>query len=178
MNSFKKTAPKIVLLGYMGSGKTSIGKFLAQKVQLEFMDLDDYIESKEQMTIAAIFKNKGEIYFRQREAAYLQEILESELAIVLSVGGGTPCYGNNMNLIKDHATSFYLQASIATLGSRLIKEKDSRPLIAALNADDLDEFIAKHLFERRAFYELAHHRINVSDNSIEVIVDEIVALVE
>jgi len=166
---------KIILLGYMGSGKTSVGKKLAKKVFVPFYDLDQYIESKEGETIANIFEKKGEIYFRKIEHKYLKEFLNEKDEYILSLGGGTPCYAGNMNAILDQqgVTSIYLQASIPTLKERISKNKKKRPLVASLDDEKLSEFIAKHLFERRNFYEQAHETINVNGKDIDTIVAEI-----
>ena len=87
---------KIVLLGYMASGKSTIGKQLSKKLSVQFLDLDDYISEKEQMSISEIFDKKGEVYFRLIEHKYLKAVLEKEEDFILSLGGGTPCYANNM----------------------------------------------------------------------------------
>jgi len=166
---------KIVLLGYMASGKSSIGKELSKNRILPFIDLDAYIESKEEMTINTIFKEKGEIYFRRMEHAYLKELLNSEAPFVLSLGGGTPCYANNMELILNSTatTSIYLQASIPTLVARLIAGKEQRPLVKELGDEKLTEYVAKHLFERRFFYEQAHEKLIIDKKEIVEIIAEI-----
>ena len=92
---------KIVLLGYMASGKSTIGKDLSKNLEVPFIDLDDYIENKFEKSITNIFKEEGEIFFRLQEHEAIKEILENEDRFVLSLGGGTPCYANNMNLIND-----------------------------------------------------------------------------
>ena len=159
---------KIVLLGYMASGKSTIGAHLSKELSLPFIDLDTYIESKEKNTINAIFKEKGEIYFRRVEHLYLTELLNSEEKFVLSLGGGTPCYANNMESIlkADKTISFYLQASIALLVERLIKGKENRPLAKEIGDEKLVEYVAKHLFERRFFYEQAHQKIAIDHKEI------------
>ncbi|MFY0630993.1 MAG: shikimate kinase [Flavobacteriaceae bacterium] len=166
---------KIVLIGYMGSGKTTIGKHLAKKSYLPFFDLDSYIESKEKLSITDIFDQKGEIYFRKIEHRYLKEFIENNDSYVLSLGGGTPCYAGNMNSIKEQIDihSFYLQASIPTLKERLVRNTSRRPLLAQLSEEKLTEYIAKHLFERRDFYEEATHRIKIDSKSVEEVVAEI-----
>ena len=112
---------KVVLLGYMASGKSTIGKKLAKTFSLPFIDLDDYIVSKENKTISKIFAENGEIYFRKIESVYLQEILNGKGNFVLSLGGGTPCYANNMNVINtSDAISIYLHTGIQLLSERLI----------------------------------------------------------
>ncbi|MCL4137402.1 UNVERIFIED_CONTAM: hypothetical protein GTU68_026081 [Idotea baltica] len=113
---------KIVLLGYMASGKSSIGKKLSKRLAMNFIDLDDYIIEKEKLSISEIFETKGEIYFRLIENRYLKEILQNNHNFILSLGGGTPCYANNMELInKENVTSIYLQGSVSTMVKRLIK---------------------------------------------------------
>ncbi|WP_298777613.1 shikimate kinase [uncultured Polaribacter sp.] len=156
---------KIVLLGYMASGKSSIGKLLAKKLNYQFIDLDDYIIEKEKMTISEIFKVKGEIYFRNIENKYLKEVILKGEKYILALGGGTPCYANNMEVINSSkdSVSIYLQGSTSTMIKRLIKKKSKRPLIASLGDDKIPEFVAKHLFERRPFYEQAKHTIKIDD---------------
>ena len=165
---------KIVLLGYMASGKSTIGREISKKLDMKFIDLDDYISKREKTSISEIFKVKGEIYFRRIENLYLSEILNSKDSFILSLGGGTPCYSNNMELIlNSEASSIYIKADIKTLASRLTAEKNKRPLVADLEDDKLIEFVAKHLFERRFFYEQASITVNTEDKSIEEIITEI-----
>ena len=165
---------KIILLGYMGSGKTTVGKCLSQKIFIPFYDLDHYIEKREKSSIAEIFKNKGEIYFRKIEHHYLQEFLEKKDEYVLSLGGGTPCYAGNMNLIlESNVHSIYLQANIPTLKERIKQNKTKRPLIASLSNDKISEFIVKHLFERKNFYEQAEYTISVNHKDVNTIAAEI-----
>jgi len=167
---------EIVLMGYMGSGKSTIGKHISELLNLTFIDLDTYIEQREGQSIKALFASKGEVYFRLKEAAYLQEILETKTKYVLSLGGGTPCYGTNMNRITEStATSCYLKANIPTLVARLQKGKENRPLIASLNDAQLLEYVGKHLFERAPFYEQAAYKININDRSIEAISEDTIA---
>jgi shikimate kinase len=164
---------KFVLLGYMGSGKSTVAKAISNKLHLPCVDLDDYIEEKEKMSVNKIFQTQGEIYFRLQESNYLKEILEADSELVLSVGGGTPCYSNNMELINQYSRSIYLKGSIPTICQRLRNEKDQRPLIADLNDEQLTEFVAKHLFERRNFYEKADTTISVDGKSLEDLLGEI-----
>ncbi|MDB4297202.1 AAA family ATPase [Flavobacteriaceae bacterium] len=169
-------AKKIVLLGYMGCGKSAISRALSKKLNLPIVDLDDYIEAKENCTIKEVFENKGEVYFRQQEISCLKELLSNEKEMVLSVGGGTPCFGDNMNLINELGTAVYLSASIPTLVERLVKEKAKRPLIARIADDELAEFIGKHLFERRQFYLKAKIAVTVDKKSVTTIANEIIDL--
>lgn len=166
----------IILIGYMGCGKSSVGKQLAKSYQMDYIDLDDYIEKKEGNTIKSIFENKGEVYFRKIEAIHLQDCLSSLRNTVLSLGGGTPCFGINMKTIINakNATSVYLQTSIGELSKRLFTEKDKRPLIAhTTTVDELTEFIAKHVFERSQYYLQSELKVSTDSKSVDEIVDEI-----
>ena len=166
---------KIVLLGYMGSGKTAIGKILSKNLYLDFTDLDQLIERKEGKTISEIFNENGEIYFRKIETKYLKEFIHTHDSFVLSLGGGTPCYGENMKEITNDKDiiSFYLQASIQTLCQRLSNNRSKRPLLFSLTEQEMSEYIAKHLFERTVFYNQAKVKINTNDKDLDKIVAEI-----
>lgn len=168
---------KIILLGYMASGKSTISKLLANALDVEAIDLDDYIIDKEKDSIKNIFKTKGEVYFRKQENIYLKELVDNEKNFVLALGGGTPCYANNIEFIKNLPNSFYLKANLNTLFERLHLEKEKRPLISELNNEKLKEFIAKHMFERAPYYEQASYTISIDKKSIESIVDEIQQLI-
>jgi shikimate kinase len=167
---------KIVLLGYMASGKSAVGKILAKNNKMQFVDLDDFIEKKEQLAISEIFEIKGEVYFRKKESEYLQELLNKKEDFIISLGGGTPCYANNMDFIEKKTISFYLKASIETIFQRLKNETSQRPLVATIGQENLKEYIAKHLFERTFFYEKATHTISVNNKNINEIVIEIQGL--
>ena len=168
---------KIVLLGYMASGKSSIGKRLSKKLSMRFLDLDDYIIEKEGMPISKIFETKGEVYFRLIENKYLKEILAKDENFILALGGGTPCYANNMEEVKKGDTlSIYLQGSTATMIERLIRKKSKRPLIASLGDDQIPEFVAKHLFERRAYYEQAKTVVKIDNKTKKEVAEELVLL--
>ena len=167
----------VVLIGYMASGKSTVGKILAKKLNYAFIDLDNFIEEKEKTTVNNIFKTKGEIYFRKIEAIHLKSILDNEHKIVLSLGGGTPCYGNNMDDLQNtkNVTSIYLKASIPTLVSRLENEKEKRPLISHLKSQEaLTEFIGKHMFERSSYYNQANLMVNTDNKSTTEILEELV----
>ncbi|MEZ4778293.1 MAG: shikimate kinase [Flavobacteriaceae bacterium] len=168
---------KLVLLGYMGSGKSSIGKALSQVIGVPFQDLDAFIEKEEGVSIPALFETKGEIYFRKKEAFLLQQILSENTSLILATGGGTPCYGNIMNelLASENVLTLFLKCSVDTLTERLWKEKDKRPLIVHLNSKELlNDFIRKHLFERNYYYNQAHVIINCDELSEKELVEKIV----
>ncbi len=164
----------IVLVGYMGSGKSVVGQLLADTLELPFLDLDEYIESELQESISQVFSKKGEIYFRKKEHEYLQKVLLDNDHLVLATGGGTPCYFGNMEfLLKQTPYVFYLQVSVHELSRRLSKEKQHRPIISHLNDDSLPDYIGKHLFERNPFYMMANHNIVCDGKSIEEVTTEI-----
>lgn len=168
---------KIVLVGYMGCGKSSVGKKLALKRKFSFFDLDELIEKNENLTVNEIFSTKGEIYFRKIENIVLTEVLEIKESIVLSVGGGTPCYFNNHELFnQEGVVSIYLKATAPTLANRLLYEKNTRPLLANLSEVELLDYINKHLFDRSYYYHHAKYVINVDDKSIDQIVSEIICI--
>lgn len=167
----------IVLIGYMASGKSVVGRELAHKISYDFEDLDSNIEAQENESISDIFSTKGEIYFRKLETHYLEKILSHRSKIVLSLGGGTPCYGNNLDLILNHKNclSIYLKTSIASIVHRLKNDKEKRPLVAHITSEEeLMEFIGKHLFERTPFYNQADLSIATDSLSVDEIVEKIV----
>jgi shikimate kinase len=159
---------KIFLIGFMGSGKTTLAKKLAKKLNRSFFDLDQEIERRENLTITQIFEQKGECYFREIESKTLKTILDIELSFVMSVGGGTPCFYDNMKVINVSGISMYLKYNAGILASRLSNAKVKRPLIEALNEEDLKTFITDKLAEREAFYKqckftLAGNNLKVED---------------
>lgn len=166
---------KLLIMGYMGSGKSYYGKKLAEIVSLKFVDLDHYIESKENLSISQIFERKGEVYFRKKETHYLSELLDSTANSIIALGGGTPCYGVNLEQIKSdnkNNVTVYLQKSVLDISKTLYNEKSTRPLISHFsNEEDFIEYISKHLFERQYYYLQADHKINLSqtDNDQEVL---------
>lgn len=162
----------------MGSGKTTIGQLLAKRIGYDFVDYDQFIIKKENKSISDIFESKGEIYFRKKEAFYLKELLEKTATKkIVALGGGTPCYGNNMQDIKDSGvTSIYLNVPVGQLTDRLWNAKAERPVIASQQSKEaLEDFLRKHLFERSFYYNQASKVIKVQDQSETEIVEEIIA---
>lgn len=159
----------LVLMGYMGSGKTAIGQQLAGLLQREFIDLDALIESQEGLSIKEIFKQKGAVYFRKRESALLRGVIDDSRDSVIALGGGTPIYGDNLKWINnsDLNHSIYLKVSLRSLVERLWNERHDRPIIAAIETpQELEEFVGKHLFERTFTYQQAHTVFDASDMSV------------
>jgi shikimate kinase len=166
---------KIVLLGYMGSGKSTIAKALALEMGVNAKDLDKQIEAHVGLSISEIFEQKGELFFRKKEHQVLEKEITSDANVVLALGGGTPCYSNNMDLIssQENVRSIYLKASISSLTQRVLADTSERPLIKGINAEDIPEFIGKHLFERMPFYERADLIVSVDGKSVQQVVSEI-----
>ena len=168
---------KIILLGYMGCGKSTIANKLSKNIGIPFVDLDKKIEEKVNLTINAIFEKHGEIYFRKLEHEVFIELLNSPEQLIIGLGGGTPCYANNHELLKaDNVVSIYLKASIETLFKRLSANKSKRPLIANKSDEEMKEFIAMHLFERSFYYNQAQYKVVVDDKTIDQTVLDIIAL--
>ncbi len=165
---------KIILLGYMGSGKSTVGKLLSKSIGYNSLDLDKVIETDQGLAIREIFEKHGELYFRKLEHQVLKEILKTDDDAIISLGGGTPCYSNNMELFKDkNIITIYLSCSVDELFARLNFNKSKRPLIANMSDNELKEYIGKHLFERSVFYNQAQITINSNGKSREDIVGEI-----
>ena len=165
-------------MGYMGSGKNLISKELSVLNNFKIFDLDTEISKQNNRSITEIFKEKGEIFFRKTEKEVLEKILSSEKNIILSLGGGTPCYYNNIDSINEKTISVFLKTNVKTLAQRLSSEKDKRPLIQNISNEDLPEFIAKHLFERNPFYNQAKITINTDNLSAREIAEEILTQIK
>ena len=162
----------------MGSGKNLISKELSNLNNFKIFDLDTEISKQNNRSITEIFKKKGEIFFRKTEKEVLEKILSTEKNIILSLGGGTPCYYNNIDSINEKTISVFLKTNVKTLAQRLSSEKDKRPLIQNISNEDLPEFIAKHLFERNPFYNQAKITINTDSLSAREIAEEILTQIK
>ena len=162
----------------MGSGKTLVSKELSVLNNFKIFDLDTEISKQNNRSITEIFKEKGEIFFRKTEKEVLEKILSTEKNIILSLGGGTPCYYNNIDSINEKTISVFLKTNVKTLAQRLSSEKDKRPLIQNISNEDLPEFIAKHLFERNPFYNQAKITINTDNLSAREIAEEILTQIK
>lgn len=153
-------------MGYMGSGKTTLGQQLAQQLKLPFQDLDSLIEERQGLQVSEIFSDRGEIQFRRLESLILKEVIDQGKPMILALGGGTPCYGENLQVLQQEGVlNVYLKLSVATLFDRLRERKSTRPLIAHLNDEQLEEFIRKHLFERQYFYNQANCVVDMDELS-------------
>jgi len=151
----------------MGSGKTTLGKKIANKLNKSFFDLDAEIELLEKMKVAEIFQSKGEGYFRNLESDVLQEITTNNQDYVMSLGGGTPCFNDNLILINQSGTSIYLKYNSGMLASRLINSKTERPLLKGLNEEELNHFVANKLNEREEYYNQSDYILEGNNIKIE-----------
>lgn len=142
---------RIFLIGYMGAGKTTLGRSLAEVMGLEFIDLDHFIEARQHKSVKEIFAEVGEEGFRKIERASLEEVAQYE-NVVISLGGGTPCFFDNMELVNRSGVSVYLKPSEEVLLMRLIKGKHKRPLLADKSDDQILQFIREQLAWREPYY--------------------------
>ena len=141
----------IFLIGFMGSGKTTTGRMLAESLRYSFADLDQLIEEREGMEITGIFARQGEDYFRRVEAEVLDSLVGRE-RLVVACGGGTACFHDNMQKMKSAGLTLYLKVSPALLARRLATQHSSRPLVAGMQGDRLKNHIRKLLSGREGWY--------------------------
>ena len=152
---------RIILVGYMGSGKTTVGKALSKETGMMFYDLDWYIESRMRKSVSQIFAERGEEGFRKIEYNMLHEVAEFE-DVIISCGGGTPCFFDNMDYLNQQGDVIYLKATPETLYKHLLMAKIERPLLKGKSAEELIAYITEHLKERSPFYEKARHVLDVN----------------
>ena len=147
---------RIFLIGYMGAGKTTLGRALAAELGVEFIDLDCYIEERFRKTISQIFAEKGEEEFRNIERRMLHEVGEFE-NVIISTGGGTPCFFDNIEYMSSQGTTVYLDVPVERLFIRLSIARSKRPLIKDKNDEELRAFIAEQLGKRLPHYSKAQY---------------------
>lgn len=167
------------LWGYMGSGKSTIGRAAAKSLGVEFRDIDRLITEESGLSISEFMASRGELAFRKLERQILLELAGFEG--ILSCGGGTPCYYDNAQWMREHGTTVYLSASVPWLHQRLAASRlrgTKRPLLADVADENLMEFIAKHLFERREFYATADYQIPVDQMSTDQAVAQLVHYIQ
>ena len=152
---------RIVLIGYMGSGKTTVGRALAKDIGLPFYDLDWYIESRMRKKVSQIFSERGEEGFRQIERNMLHEVAEFE-DVVVSCGGGTPCFFDNMDYLNQQAQVVWLRCEPEVLQEHLLMGKGDRPLLKGKSPDELIQFIREQLEWREPYYSKARYTLDVS----------------
>ncbi|MET0243464.1 MAG: shikimate kinase [Flavitalea sp.] len=151
----------------MGSGKTHWGKQLSERLQMPFFDLDEVIIREENRSVSDIFTESGEEYFRMKEKEVLEGLVDDHLSVIISCGGGTPCFFNNIEFMKKYGLVVWLNTNVDVLGSRLMKQRSHRPVLNGIKDDELRAFIIKKMNERRMYYEQADLVIdNENDMSI------------
>ena len=162
----------------MGSGKTTVGKALSKETGMMFYDLDWYIESRMRKTVSQIFAERGEEAFRKLEHSMLHEVAEFE-DVIISCGGGTPCFFDNMDYLNQQGDVVYLKASPEVLYNHLLMAKVERPLLKGKSPEELIAYITEHLKERAPYYEKARYTLDVDvlDN-IDKIKDSVTRLRE
>jgi shikimate kinase len=159
---------KIILLGYMGAGKTLLGKVLSDSLNIRLINSDSEIELNTGMSIGQIFEQYGEDYFRNLEQEYLKNF-DPQGSFVLATGGGTPCYNDQMTVLNALGTTVYLQCSNETLFSRLKNEREHRPLIAGLSDDELREAIEYRMIQRERIYQKAQIILPENEHNVDAL---------
>ncbi|MBQ7513937.1 MAG: shikimate kinase [Prevotella sp.] len=152
---------RIILIGYMGSGKTTVGKALSKDTGMMFYDLDWYIESRMHKSVSQLFSERGEEAFRKMEYNMLHEVAEFE-DVIISCGGGTPCFFDNIDYLNQQGDVVYLKATPEVLYKHLLMAKVERPLLKGKSPDELIAYITEHLKERAPYYEQARYTLDVS----------------
>jgi shikimate kinase len=169
---------RIYLVGYMGCGKSTIGRKVADLMGICFIDLDKYIEERYFKTVPAIFAEEGEKAFREKERASLIEVSQFE-DVVVGTGGGAPCFYDNMEVMNSHGITIYISPDTEVLAGRLIKSKTERPLIVGKSREELILFIEEALKKRTPFYERAKIIIRGENNlDPQLVIEKIKSLLE
>lgn len=156
---------KVILIGYMGSGKTTLGKKLARELKVPFIDSDEQITAKFSKTIPQIFSEEGEKAFRRKESDFI-ETLMSESEFVLSTGGGLPCFNSNMEVLNRLGCTIYLKNTSEALAERLMISKNERPLIQGMSKEKMMLFIDENIEKREVYYNQARIILNPEEQSI------------
>lgn len=154
----------IFLVGYMCSGKTTLGKELARQMGVDFVDLDELIETQQKCSVSEIFASRGETGFRKIETETLQALIKDlhDKTAIIALGGGTPCQPGVMELLNSVGKVIYLEVPVPRLVERLIIGGDKRPLVAGKTAEELKDYVEKMIEQRKKFYEKAQHRFDAS----------------
>jgi len=168
---------RIFLIGYMGAGKTTVGKGLANRLKLSFIDLDTYIESRHHKTVREIFEEKGEDAFRNIEKTMLREVAEFE-DVLIATGGGAPCFSDNVEFMNSVGTTIYLKVSVKELAARLETCKQTRPVLKNRSGESLVAFISESLEKREPFYSKANVVFDVDKMLTKSDVDNIINALE
>lgn len=163
----------VFLIGYMASGKTTVGKLLAAKLEYRFTDLDDEFETLAGMTIADYFRKYGEEAFREKEREILRLHL-NDTDTVIATGGGTPCYRDNLEMMNRSGLTVFLDVPVEIIFRRLAGEQLRRPVIKDIPDSELARFISVHLASRRNYYERSGTRIPVKEQNPGELVNQLI----
>lgn len=163
---------RIFLIGFMGCGKSTIGRALADSLNLTFIDLDSFLEEKYFRTIPQIFAEEGEESFRRKERTVLEEVSAFD-DVIVATGGGAPCFFDNMELMNDSGFCVFLDVEVAALVDRLMNAKNDRPLIKGKSPEELHTFIEGLLAKRRPFYEKARYILNGNEISTAKVIESL-----
>jgi shikimate kinase len=161
---------RIILVGFMASGKTTLGKKIAKRLSIPFIDSDAKIEELESCSIQSIFEKSGEVAFRELESNFLTTY-DFPSSFVLSTGGGMPCFNSNIDVLNSLGTTFYLQRPVKELVNRLLQAKEKRPLVEDKSVEELEEFIANTLDSRSSYYLQSKFVLNRESQTPEEIID-------
>lgn len=159
---------RIYLIGYMGSGKSTLGRRLSKQMDVQFVDMDHYIEERNYKTIPQIFEEEGEAEFRKKERKALEELSEFT-DIIIATGGGAPCFFDNIDLMNNSGKTIYLNIDPEILAERLMNSKTERPLIKGKSKDELVAFIDTTLKKRNEFYRQAKYQITQPDIDLKIL---------
>lgn len=162
----------IILIGFMGAGKTTVGKLLADALAMPFIDSDEWIMQQEQMSVTGIFETKGEAYFRGCERAFCLQLANVKPAIV-SVGGGLPCYEDNIMILNKIGLVIYINTSLLTLTNRLKNDRENRPLLRHMKDDELFRYAEDLIAKRKVFYKMAQLIVPNETNKPNDVVEKI-----
>ncbi len=164
---------RIFLIGFMGCGKSTMGRTLALSLNMTFIDLDTFLEEKYFRTIPQIFAEEGEANFRLKERKVLEEVAAFD-DVIVATGGGAPCFFDNVDLMNNSGLCFFLDVATSSLVSRLITAKTERPLIKGKSPEELHGFIEEMMEKRRPFYEKARYILK----GIEIRADQVIELIK
>lgn len=164
---------KLFLIGYMGCGKSSLGRRLAKRLEIDFVDMDKSIEAEAEMTIPQIFATEGEVSFRKREREMITKLGSTDGDRIIATGGGAPCREGNLELINSFGSSIYLKVPPKILVERLCRHKEKRPLITGKSDEEVAEFVNRSLAERETYYNRASMVIDCAGRSDEYIVEHL-----
>lgn len=167
---------KIFLVGFMGSGKTFWANKIARKTGLRMADLDDYIVQKTNKTITQIFDNEGEVAFRLLERTYLEKVTKNSAIPLIALGGGTPCFRDNIDWILKHGVVIYLEMPVSILLQNLQSATTQRPLLKGKSLLELEQYIRHKMEERKPYYQQANYTVSYQEDTA-VMLKQLLAII-